>query len=221
MRRVAGVLVVALLLAMCATVESKPDSEETVQGRVVDITDAFVSKATITFWSGTDEYVTNTRDDGTYSIKLKPDTYTLRVSQSGFCTVRRAAFMLRRDAPVRFNLQMWVCPSDTEFVHYIELEGIARTHMKPMILFGTTDSRGVLQRFSGPETSDDGTGKARKYPAILTFNLLTVQAQEIVYDPNEHLFTATGGVVWNNGTKSGASESLKIVLRGIQPKIIR
>jgi hypothetical protein len=206
--------VVFLLLAFGST-ESLAGDDGNVDGVLTDVNGARISNGTLTFNNATNEYKTQTGPDGTYSIKLKPGTYDLTVSSRYFCTVRRAAFVLNGHSALRFNFQMWVCPTDIALIHYKELEKVASAHLRPLVLFGKSETRGDSERFIGAETHDDGTGHARKYPAILTFNLLTVQADEIVYNPSQGLVIARGSVSWENGDRSGRDNNMKIRLEGL------
>jgi len=216
--RLTSVSFFALALTAITPFESPPELAEGVEGVAVDIADAGIASATIDFASGDNKFRVQTRADGTYSIALRPGTYTMTVSHNGFCTFRRAPFVLRKDSRLRFNIQMWVCPTDMEFVRYAELDEVPHTHLKPLVLFATNVRQGGLQRFSGPTTNDDGTGQARKYPAILTFNRLTVQSEEIVYDHSSHALTAQGNVVWEDGSKSGMGDSVEVKLDGFSPR---
>jgi hypothetical protein len=211
-------LCIAVLFLAALPAGSEPEPQGKVEGVVVDITDARISNATLTFENEDYEYRIQTRWDGAYSIGLKPGTYAMSVSSMGFCTFRRAAFVLEKHSTVQFNFQMWVCPSDMEFIHYTELEEVPHTHIKPLILFAKSEPEGDLRRFSGFPPTSDGTGHLRKYPAVFSFNLLTVQAEELVYNPTNHMLTALGNVVWQAGSDSGTGTKLEIKLNGLKPK---
>jgi hypothetical protein len=210
-----------LLLLATVRVGSEAKPTATVKGVVLDIASARIWNAKLTFGDGVHQYDTQTREDGAYSIELKPGTYTMSVYSYGFCTLRRAAFVLQEHSMVQFNFQMWVCPTDTEFIQYTELDEVPHTHLKPLVLFAKKDSQGELQRSTGPNTFDDGTGKARKYPAVFTFNLLTVQGQELLYDSTKHLVTASGNVLWQDENNSGGGAKVEINLDGLKSSIIR
>lgn len=192
-----------------------------VDGVLVDINDARIWNGKLTFRDGVHEYSTQTRRDGTYSIELKPGTYAMDVRSNGFCNLRRAAFILEKHATVQFNMQMWVCPTDTEFIQYIEFEEVPHTHLKPLVLYAKKDLQGGLPRFRGPHAVDDGTRHPRQYPAIFTFNILTVQAEEIVYDSTKHLLSAFGSVHWQDADNSGTSANVQIKLDGLRPSLLR
>jgi hypothetical protein len=209
-----------LLLIVVPHAVSKEDLATKTEGVLVDITDARIANAVLTFDNGKHEYWTKTRQDGTYSIELKPGTYTIKVESYGFCTLRRSGFVLQKHSTVQFNFQMWVCPTDMELVRYRELAEVPHTHLKPLVLYGESNLRGELQRFKGPNAFDDGTRHSRQYPAIFTFNLLTVQANEINYDPRKHLVSASGNVHWQDANDLGTGESVQFRLDGLKPSIL-
>jgi hypothetical protein len=211
---------IAVLFLFPLAVGSKEDVGTRIEGVVVDITDARIWNATLTFGTGNRDYRTKTRQDGTYSIELKPGTYSMKAESYGFCTLRRSGFVLQKHTTVQFNLQMWLCPTDTEFfVQYTELEEIPHTHLKPLVQYGKKNLQDALWHFRGPHTWDDGTRHSRQYPAVFTFNLLTVQADEIVYDPARHLLSAVGDVRWQDENDSGAAENLQIKMDGLKPRL--
>lgn len=216
MRFIAGAFSFSALLIAALVAGSEPEPEETVEGIVVDINDARVMHGTVSFRSESHVYTTRTLADGSSCIKLKPGTYTVSVSQTGFCTLRRASFVLERHARVQFNFQLWVCPTHMEWIHYAELDEVPHTQLKPLVLFGETSGEGDRQRFTGPTTNNDGTGHPRRYPAVFSFNLLTVQAEELVYDRTNHVLTALGNVVWQAGNDSGAGAKVEIKLDGLK-----
>jgi hypothetical protein len=212
---------IALLLLVQLPERTAAQSTAKVEGVVVDITDARIAKATLTFGDGTREYWTKTRWDGTYTIELKPGTYTMKVGSYGFCTLRRSAFVLQKHTTVQFNLQMWVCPTDMVFVQYAELAEVHHTHLRPLVLYAKEEQQGELRQFRGPNTNNDGTGRPRQYPAVFTFNLLTIRAEELVYDPANHTLTAIGNVFWQDENRSGSDPKVVIKLEGSRPKLVR
>jgi len=212
---------ISLLFLVPLPAGSGADVAAKVEGVVLDINDARIWNATLTFGNGVRDLSTKTRQDGTYSIELKPGTYTLEVKSYGFCTLRRSAFVLQKHSTVQFNLQMWVCPTDMEFIQYIEFDEIPHTHLKPVVVYAKKELQGELQRFRGPNDFADLTGHPRQYPAIFTFNLLTVQAEELVYDPTKHFLNAIGNVHWQDANNSGTSANVQIRLDGLKPSFLR
>ena len=213
MRLSKSILCFALLFLGALPAGSKSRTAQHVEGVVVDIADSRIWNATVAFENEGHKYSTQTKQDGTYSIELKPGTYTVSVSSMGFCTLRRAAFVLEKHTTVQFSFQMWVCPTDMKFIEYAELEKVPGTQIEPLVLFGKRGTEGGVQRFSGPTTDNDGTLHPRKYPAVFTFNLLSVQAEELAYDPNIHMPTARGNVIWRAGSDSGAQISPQLRLQ--------
>src|ERR1700680_2527684 len=109
---------VVLSLLAVRPAGSMPKTEGNVEGVITDINDARISDGTLIFRTGTSEYMAQTRADGTYSIKLRPGTYQVTISSRYFCTLRRAAFVLEKHFALRLNFQMWICPTDTQFIQF-------------------------------------------------------------------------------------------------------
>ena len=50
--------------------------------------------------------------------------------------------------------------------------------------------------------------------AVFTFNLLTIEADELIYDQTEHMVTARGNVSWQDGKTSDSAPQLRVKLNG-------
>jgi hypothetical protein len=83
-----------------------------VKGVVTDILDSRVPRAQLIFESGGQSYQVETGADGAYAIRLKPNTYTVTVTHTGFFRYRRAAFLVRKNSQITFDFQLWVGVSD-------------------------------------------------------------------------------------------------------------
>jgi hypothetical protein len=189
-----------------------PNAE--VKGVVTDTIDGRVPKAVLVFESGGQSYRVETGEDGTYALQLKPNTYTVSVTQRGFCRFRRAAFTATKGSRIRFDFQLWVCPSDANGrYNFIELEAAPHTHLKPLVLFGETHTEGTSQDFTGALLSE-------RYPVVFTFNLLTLRANKLRYERDNHLLWATGDVVWQDGTNEGSGQNVQVWLDGPRARVV-
>jgi hypothetical protein len=217
MRLATPVFCIAVLLLSVGSNGLRERGDGHVEGVVVDVQGARIADATLTFTSGKGEQTALTGVDGAYSIDLRPGTYRLSISSRGFCTFPRAAFVLHKAAAIRFNFQMWICPTDMKLIRYQELDEVSNSDLRPLILFGKSERQDNLERFVGAEMFNDGTGHTRRYPAILTFNRLTVQCDEIVYNPSQRLLIVRGNVSWESGEKSGKADRARIYFGGLDP----
>src|SRR6478736_1417387 len=95
---------------------------------------------------------------------------------------------------------------------------VPNTNLQPLDLFASEELDGEQRWFRGPKTHDDGTRHPRNYPAILTFNLLSVKADEILYDQEKQLITALGNALWEDGVGSGAGDRVAIKRTGFNPR---
>jgi hypothetical protein len=190
----------------------EPSAE--VKGVVTDILDGRVTKAILIFESGGQSYRVETGEDGSYAIRLKPKTYTVSITHYGFCGFRRAAFIAKKDSQIRFDFQLWVCPSDAYGKYnFIELQPVPHTRLKPLVLFGETQMEWTMQTFTGVVLPE-------KYPVVLTYNLLTVRANQVSYDRSKQLLWASGDVVWQDREYKGSGENIQIWLNGPEPRVV-
>jgi hypothetical protein len=188
---------------------------------LTDINDARIVNATVIFKKRSKvEFTAKSQDDGTYTLDLRPGTYTVQARSRGFCTMRRGEFRLTDRSSVQFESQMWVCPSDMRFVESVELEEAPGTRLKPLVLYGKEEVVGKVRRFTGPDAIDDGTRHGRQYPAIITFNLVTLSADQLVYNAPSRIIIASGNVSWRDGSRSGTDRTVKIKLDRSNPRVV-
>jgi hypothetical protein len=203
-----------------ASVAQAPQNEHArkpaqVKGTVTDITDAVVTNATLSFDSSAHAYHVEADSTGAYSISLKPGIYTVSVEHVGFCPIRRGAFVASPGSRIEFDFQLWVCPSDSfGSWNYIELDPADQSNLRPLVLFGTKRTSDGVESFLGPELD-------RQYPAVLTFNKLTIIADRIVYDRLKQTVTALGIVRWQVGGKGNVrlASKIQVSLRSDEPDV--
>jgi hypothetical protein len=203
---------IAVLLLSVGSIGLRERGDGHVEGVLVDVLGAKIADATLTFTSGNGEQTALTGGDGAYSIDLRPGTYRLSISSRGFCAFPRAAFVLHKSDTIRFNFQMWICPTAINPIRHQELDEVSNSGLRPMILFGKSERQDNLERFVGADMPNYG-----RYPAILTFNRLTVQCDEIVCNPSQRLLIVRGNVSWESGEKSGKADRARIHLDGLDP----
>jgi hypothetical protein len=191
---------------------NKTDEAE-VEGRVVDINNARVQETTLVFESEGKSQRTQTGPDGTYSVHLHPGVYSVSVSHWGFCKVRRAAFLADAGTTITLNFQLWVCPTDnTGKFNYLELVPEPETHLRPLVLFGETSMTNDSQAFSGAVLT-------QRYPVVLSYNLLSVRADSIIYSAKTNSIVATGNVVLEEGKNTTVAAKAEVAFRGSKAEV--
>jgi Carboxypeptidase regulatory-like domain len=219
MRVAIGFVCVTMLGLFVAFAQARTKPESLVKGVVTDINNARVPMASVTIESDGQRLQTKTGLDGTYSVRVQTGTYTISISRPGFCEVRRGEFVAQKHTEVQFDFQLWVCPSDDmrSSYHYVELDSVPHTHLKPLVLFGESQTEGDLEHFTGPIIFEGGLNSGRKYPVVFSFNLLTVRANSVSYNSRNHVLTANGDVVWREGADSGSGTAFEIKLNSSEP----
>jgi hypothetical protein len=213
-RFVSLLLLGVLFCNLVSLAQSRDQLNAEVKGVVTDTLDGRMPRVVLVFEGGGKTYRVETGEDGTYALQLNPDTYTASVSQRGFCGFRRAAFIARKGSRIRFDFQLWVCPSDADGrYNFIELDAAPHTHLKPLVLFGETHTEGKAQDFTGAFLS-------KRYPVIFTYNLLTLRAIQLRYERDRHLVWAMGDVVWQDGTNEGSGQNVQVWLDGPEARVV-
>jgi hypothetical protein len=204
--------------SFAAPLKAHTGNDAVIRGVVTDIRDSRVLKVTLVFSSTVQTYRTDTSTDGTYSVVVQPGTYEVTVvPPNGFCRSKRAAFTAQVDANIELDFQVWVCPSDIYCCYqFAELAPVNDTGLKPLVLYGEMRDENHARVYTGAHFP-----LQPQYPVILTFNLLTVRCDRLLYDPGSHALTATGNVTWQSGKESGSGKQFEIQLNGSVPKVTK
>ncbi len=224
------VLALALVFIITNTTQRSPE-QATVRGLVTDFAGARVQAATLRFLSDGPELRTQTGTDGSYSIRLKPGSYTLLVVRDGFCPARRGLFTLEEGAEVEIDAQLILCTLahglefaaegtvKAEFSRYQggyeseELNAPTPSLPRPLAMFGCRRQSGPLVRFTGLVV-------AGKYvPVVLTFGLYTLRANSLDYRPGDGTYAGEGDVLWQDGKISRRGSRIQVTLRGPTPEV--
>src|SRR5947199_28389 len=101
------VTVAILILTALRLAHGRPAKHKCaeVKGIVTDTNSAKVPGASLVFTSQGKEYTVLTSEDGTYTIRLNPDIYTVRASKFGFCDGHRSAFTLKENTKAQIDFQ--------------------------------------------------------------------------------------------------------------------
>ena len=219
MRVTIGLVSVTMLCLFVIFAQARTKPESLVKGVVTDIDNARIPMASVTIEADGQRLRTKTSPFGEYSIRVQPGTYTISISRPGFCEVRRGEFVAQKHTDVQFDFQLWLCPSDDlrSSYQYVELDSVPHTHLKPLILFGDSQTEGDLEHFTGPIIFEGGPNSGTKYPIVFSFNLLTVRANSVSYNLRNHVLTAGGDVDWREGADSGSGTAIEIKLNSSEP----
>jgi hypothetical protein len=145
---------------------------------------------------------TTTTDKGSYPIDLAPGVYAAEIANSNFCPLRRGKFLATNTAEISIDFQLWICASDaSDTYNFVELDSAKNTDLRRLVLYGRVRRDGDKQIFTGATLG-------RIYPVVFTFNLLTVEADELTYDRTEHVVIARGNVSWQDGKANDSASQL-------------
>lgn len=186
----------------------------TVSGLVQDVNGAFVTNADLDLDAAHTTYRVQTKSRGTYSIELPPGMYSMEIKHYGFCGMRRSEFILKPYAVVHFQTDLRVCPSDSvnSKFSYEDLAAVPNSSLRPLILYGEKTPKGSGWKYTGPVLEAIGT-----YPVVFTYNLLTITADSLIYDPKAQSVAASGHVAFQDGKTVQKGSSFEVTLSGSYP----
>lgn len=158
---------------------------------------------------------------GAYEFTVPPGIYRIIV-KVGFCPTKRAAFRLRESQHITFDLPVADCkivdrirprdwkpeePANKGTVDGEEepfKEKIFQVSGDPselMIRYGKWDESGKTFKYEGaPVGFLTGQGPQTRYlPVMVTYDLLTMYANKVCYDPRTQRLLADGNVIVEDG----------------------
>lgn len=208
------VLLWAFTIAPAQTLEdaSGPKAGRYVTGVVLDTSNATVSGATVVVAGGQSIQTITTTEDGTFRIVLPAGIYSMEAKQRGFCRARRARFRVSSSSITRLDFRLIVCP----VVHSLTLEGDRyrgeNASERPPFKeeeFSINSSGFPLnlliqygERVNGPDgnqysgfTLSDG----KRFGGMATYDLLTIYADRMLFEPKSLRLQAQGTVVFARG----------------------
>jgi hypothetical protein len=209
-----------LLVAICVstgggTIHRDPSQTAArIVGIVTDFDGGRVPDVEIHFRGVQDQRRIRTKDNGSYSIDLAPGVYAAEIVNKNFCPLHRGKFLATTTSEMRIDFQLWICASDSSGTYnFVELDSVKNTDLRPLVLYGRVCRNGDRQIFTGAILG-------RIYPVVFTFNLLTVEADELTYDRTNHVVTARGNVSWQDGNTSASASQLSVKLDGLKPQLL-
>jgi hypothetical protein len=189
----------------------------TVRGVVTDESSGPIANAELGFLKDLEETSVETASDGTYSVRLFPGNYTVRVVSPGFCDEHRGAFSARAGWEAKFNFTLrGAALADPNAVdadgnplqhdekkcsyHWEELTAPGGDRLKPMVLYGKREQEDTSVRYSihDPVTQETSV--------VYMYDLLKIKATELLYSALDRSIVGTGKVVVQNGetTENGS-----------------
>ncbi|HKN61868.1 MAG TPA: carboxypeptidase-like regulatory domain-containing protein [Candidatus Acidoferrales bacterium] len=206
-----------LVLPAAARQQGSALAEGRVSGIVTDVHGAWITGVSVTIQTQSASYRTETDENGFYSAWLPPGTYTLRVDKTGFCAIRRGEFVVSSGSQIRFNLQLWLGPTDSYGrANYSELADANKQGPAPLVFYGQRTTNDNLLTFTGP----DFNGSTPDYPAVLTFDRFTFIADRFTYNRAQKFVFADGHVSWyKDSAKPSRASQIRIFFMGTIPQV--
>ncbi|MHB8526681.1 MAG: carboxypeptidase-like regulatory domain-containing protein [Candidatus Acidiferrales bacterium] len=194
-------------------------------GTVKDVIGARIVGASVEFTSKTSHYSLTTGSDGTYSARLTPGIYSVTATKASFCDGHRASFSIvaNQKVEIDFVLPYNMQASDGGFPRaagcYNEDEPSMprQGELRPLVLYGDREEKSSgeivyssLKRCVREYQSDT---TEERYPAIFTYDLLTLKADTLIFKPRDKSITGIGNVTLQNGTETQRGSTMTIRFR--------
>lgn len=223
-------------------------SKQTVQlsGTVVDMNESRVSGATVTVEGEGLTRGVATSEDGTYKIELPVGTYRIKVTRPGFCPARRAPFDALSSASIILNFTLIPCPIVNEITikndQYVgekdrykdpfkeeifPLVHPTGTPLELLVRYGSREEdrnivgyRGAVVAYEAQADTPTGSVRRGKYLGVtISYNLLTIRADEVRLDPTTFRLEAEGNVVVEDGKRCDKGRRVVADLKTDEPRV--
>ena len=204
----------ALLLCASAFGQSATLANQTfhVRGTIMDQSGAVIPKAKVAFQNTQFDKTVTTNERGVYEVDLPFGEYTMTAQVVGFKPYRRPLFRVTQTETIAFDFTLPVQPTCDLTV--VRTDGGTVTHED----WEAAKMQFCLHEDSFPVSSSDGvpfqvwiryvthtvSGDTHFYtgektpnddPVIVTYNLFSLQADEVTYDAKSRTIKAIGNVV--------------------------
>jgi hypothetical protein len=232
--QVAALFLAANVMPSAPRHKSSPTAQATGQlsGTVTDINGARIADAKVAIeGDGTIRTVT-TAQDGTYEVDLTRGIYRIRVSSPGFCPTRRAAFRFQSSTAVTFNFTLVVCALENVLIgengKYIGEKDRYRMPFKEEVLPVKSASVFPLNLLIqyGERLKDKNVIQYKGFKidskclgVIVTYNLLTIQADKVRFDKQTLKLEAEDNVIVEDGKQCSRAKKAEVDFNGREPII--
>jgi hypothetical protein len=203
MRLLDCALSIVCLVVLCQSGRANGSDAVTVAGCVV-AAGGTVAGADIRFEGAAVSRTMRTGPHGTYTISLPPGQYTATVAYRSLCNERRATFNVSPGPAIELNFYPWVCPSGSAWeYHESTLDGFPQETLQPWIVYGHLVSDGKFQTYTGP-------AMMKAYPVALSYDLMSLEADSVLYTVGEHYAVAMGSVVVRDTSGERTANKVKV-----------
>jgi hypothetical protein len=204
-------------------------SKAIVHGNVTDPSSATIPGAKVYFTHGKKTIRIRTSPTGTYSAKLAPGIYSLRITLPGFCDGIRGEFLARADSHINFDFRLtmaaapvvatvvigpygYVTPPSRSIGGCYKSEELAApvsNGPKPLVLYEKREVSGDVVRYSG----------LRYNSAIYMYDQMTIRATTLEYSAKDNSIEGSGGVMLQDGQTTTNAYQLRVSFHDGKPQI--
>jgi hypothetical protein len=199
-----------------------------VCGVVSDTNGWRVGDANVKFESPGGAHAARTNADGEYEIELPPGVYRVSVTSPGYFQMRRADVLISPAESVEINLTIFL-DTPERVVRDGKVVGLrlpfnndsfdipeSRGHLQLLILYGERSKGQVDNRYKGARLANGVV-----VPVIVSYNHLTVRAEEALFNKKGLTLKATGNVIVEDGKRSTNCQSIELTFKSGQAVIIK
>lgn len=216
------ILVLVCLSCMCPVVPDAVSQDRSelseIKGVVTAVRGEKIAGAEVRFAQPGGAYTAVTDEDGSYSIRLAPGSYTVSASyvSMGFCRADRGSFGLRPTSELQLDFQLLNCGFDGPSAAYEkeELPELGPPGHRPLIHYGYR-GRVMLNEYIG--LIEQGV----YVPAVMTFDVWSLRANSILYNRTLHTLEGRGDISWHDGREVRKGSYILIDFRNTNTIVVR
>lgn len=221
-----AIFLAALFLQLTAPISSGQEVGEVV-GTVRDVVGASIAGATVEFISQGKHYTVTVSDVGGYATRLIPGTYSVTARALYFCKEHRATFSIAANQKAVFDFILPVGATDTtpqdDSCYKEDAPDMGEGELHSLVLYGARSQKGgqtfYLSLKQRSVLYENGLYVDGNYPAVFSYDLLTLQADRLVFDSQAKSITAIGNVTLQNGVQTQRASKINIEFARAAPLV--
>ncbi|HXZ28159.1 MAG TPA: carboxypeptidase-like regulatory domain-containing protein, partial [Terriglobales bacterium] len=172
-----------------------------------------------------------TSENGQYSVQLPPGTYQAAIEVPGMCPLLRSSFRVRADRAASLNLYLLQCG----IADYVVMTGERKGSMGARWVPAHDDESFPVRSRSGElplsiryaERHLEGSayrylsagksGTANRVQVLITYDLVTIQAERAVFDKKAPELCAQGNVLLEDGSQNSHLSAVRLRFHDGEP----
>lgn len=225
-----------MLLVWCSCALRVSAGNTILRGNVSDMDGASIALADIEVKDLKEQknISVQTDDNGDYKVSLASGNYQIMVNKPGFCPQKTAPLDIEAETEIKVNVRMIVCSIVSKVVVDPDKKksGMSSEYRAPFkeeliaIDSENDNTSSALIQYGEKLSSEKGTtftaitmSRSKIYPVFFSYNTIQILTSS-VFQESANIFTATGDVIFEDGTNRYEFKEVRFEFKDGKYKIL-